>query len=129
MVNRALPSAIVLLALAGCASPRASAASEELDRRLAGRTEGEPRACLSPAAGTGLTIVAPGAIGYRSGNTLWVNRPGPPCSGIRPMDTLIVESPDGRYCRGDPVRAVATGTSIAGPACSLGDFIPYRRSG
>jgi hypothetical protein len=84
---------------------------------------------VSAAGGWGLTILAPGAVGYRAGETLWVSRVGPACSGIRPTDSLILEAGDGRHCRGDSVRAVAMGSRVAGPACILGDFVPYRRSG
>lgn len=125
MVKPVLRPALVLLALSACASSGAGD-GEELARALAGRTSGEPRECVSAAPGTGLTILAPGALGYRDGDTLWVNRLAPACSGIRPMDILIAEVHDGRYCRGERVRAVAPGSSIARPACILGEFVRYR---
>jgi hypothetical protein len=128
MVKRARRSALMLPTLAGCAPPRATG-GEELAGQLAGRTAGEPRRCVSAAGGQGLSIIAPGAVGYRVGETLWVSRLGPACSGIRPIDTLILEAGGGRPCRGDPVRAVAMGSRIAGPICILGDFVPYRRAG
>jgi hypothetical protein len=126
MVRRAVRSAFVVLALAGCASSRAGGDEE---RRLAGRIAGEPRGCVSATGGAGLTIVSRGAVGYRSGETLWVNRMGPACIGMRPTDILIVEADGSRYCRGDRVRAIAAGSRIPGPTCILGDFIPYRRAG
>ena len=120
---------LLLLAVAGCVAPRAAGGEDELSGRLAGRTAGEPRSCISATAGRSLTVIARGAIGYRSGDTLWVNRLGSGCSGMDPLDTLIVETHGSQYCRGDHVRAIEPGRSIAGPVCILGDFVPYERAG
>jgi hypothetical protein len=127
MVTRVRVSALLALALANCAST--SAGEDELADPLAGRIAGEPRSCVSPGSGQGMAIIAPGTVGYRAGDTLWVSRLGPPCARVRPMDTLVVEAHGGRHCRGDPVRALPMGSRIAGPVCGLGDFVPYRRAG
>jgi hypothetical protein len=121
---------ILLLLLAGCAASRTGGGGEdELARQLAGRVAAEPRGCVLATGGQGLTIIAPGTVGHRRGDTLWVNRLGPACSGMSPLDTLIVEAHGSQICRGDRVRAVEPGRSIAGPPCILGDFIPYRPAG
>ena len=63
----------------------------------------------------------------RRGQTLWINHLADRCPGMRPLTTLIVESKSGAYCRDDLVRSIEPGSTIPGPACRIGDFIPYRK--
>lgn len=128
MVRRLARPTLAVLLLAACAAPRLGG-GDELAPQLAGRAAGQPRSCLPTTGGAGLTIVAPGVFAHRGGDVLWINRLAPACSGIRSTDTLIFEPHGGQHCRGDPVRALERGRSIPGPACILGDFVPYRRSG
>ena len=119
--------------LAGCAAATSAGreADEEavLDRELAGRAAGEPQSCIPWRSTQSLQAAGRGRLVYRDGDTLWVNRPTVECRGLEPTDTLVVEMRGGsRYCRGDRVRAIEPGTSVAGPVCVLGDFTPYRRS-
>lgn len=119
----------LLLILAGCAAAgtdRPAREQEALGRELAGRVAGEAETCISASPSAGLTIVDRRTLTYREGRTLWVNRLGAECPGLRPLATLIVEVQGSRYCRNDRVRAVETGASIPGPTCLLGDFVPYR---
>jgi hypothetical protein len=117
----------LLAALAACAAPRPAGGDSAFERELAGRSAGPLEDCVpAPPGGAGLTIVARGTVGYRDGNTLWVNRLAGACAQMEPPDTLLVEARDGQYCRGDRVRALQPGRSIAGPACILGRFTPYR---
>jgi hypothetical protein len=43
------------------------------------------------------------------------------------MQILVVEPIGAQYCRGDRVRTMDPVSRIPGPACTLGDFIPYSR--
>jgi hypothetical protein len=63
---------------------------------------------------------------YRERDTVYVNRLGADCPGMRPLTTLIVEAHGSQYCRGDRVRAAETGSTVPGPFCVLRDFVPYR---
>lgn len=122
---------ILSIALISCtASARSWEEREQaaLERELAGRTAGEPESCVSWRSTQSLHATGTGQFVYRDGSTIYVNRPFHECRGFRPTDTLIVELRGGsRYCRGDQVRSVRPGSSIAGPLCVLGDFTPYRR--
>ena len=40
---------------------------------------------------------------------------------------LVTEPTGSQYCRGDIVRTFDRSSRIPGPACILGDFVPYRR--
>lgn len=118
----------LFLLLAGCAAPQAAGPSRDeqaLARGLAGRTPGPPQSCIPTSPSNALTVADQRTLIYRQGRTLWVNRVE--CSQLRPLDTLIVEAQGSRYCRNDRFRTRQTGSSIPGPTCLLGDFVPYRR--
>ena len=116
------------LALAGCSAiGQRGDEGAELARQLAGRSAGKAERCVSITQSAPLEIVDRQTIAYRSGSTIYVNRLQGDCPGLRPFNTLIVETHGSQYCRGDRVRGLEPGTSIPGPTCPLGDFVPYRR--
>jgi hypothetical protein len=118
----------MILLLAACAiGERRSSGEDELARELAGRVAGEPRACISPTSDRALVPVGRQTLIYREGRRIWVNRLRSECPGVRPHSTLIVETFSGRFCRGDRVRGLEPGTTIPGPVCVLGEFVPYAR--
>jgi hypothetical protein len=124
---RPLHSLALLSALAACAVPSPTTDGEAFERELGARVAGPPQDCVPASPGMGgLIIVARGTVGIRDGRTLWVNRLAGACASMAPLDTLVVEARDGRYCRGDSVRGLEPGRSIPGPACILGPFTPYR---
>jgi hypothetical protein len=62
---------------------------------------------------------------YGAGKTIWANHLGQ--CGFGDNDLLVTE-PLGSYnCRGDLVRSFDRSSHIPGPACVLGDFVPYSR--
>lgn len=121
----------MFLALAGCVAPGPQGPSRDqqaLGRELAGREAGATETCIPADSGaSGLTVVDSRTLTYERGRTLWVNRLGAECPGLRPLDTLIVEVHGSQYCRNDRFRTLAAGAAIPGPTCFLGDFTPYRR--
>lgn len=117
-----------LLLISGCAmTDRRDEGQAELAAELAGRVAGEPRDCVSGSPSDGLRVIDERTLAYRQGRTLWVNRLRDACPGLDRYSTLIVEVQGDRYCRGDRVRELEPGSSIPGPICILGDFVPYRR--
>ena len=119
----------VALLLGGCAGQTRSAASAEqegLVRELAGRTAGEAQSCIPVRDSESLTVVDSRTVVRRSGRTTWVNRLDGECPGLRPLVTVIAEIHGSQYCRGDRVRGLDPGTTIPGPHCPLGDWVPYR---
>lgn len=118
----------VLAMMSSCAmGDRHDSGEARLAAELAGRSAGEARACVNTARRDGLRVIDEQTLLYREGQTLWVNRLPSSCPSLHPASTLIVEIRGGRYCNGDLVRALEPGSSILGPACSLGDFMPYTR--
>jgi hypothetical protein len=117
----------LLIALAGCtAVGQREDERAELARQLAGRSGGEAQRCVSITQSAPLEIVDRQTLAYRVGSTIYVNRLENGCPGLRPTNTLVIETHGSQYCRGDWVRSLEPGASIPGPICPLGDFVPYR---
>ena len=119
---------VVLLVLASC-SPVAPvpAGGDPFARELAGRVAGPAQTCVSTNHSQGLRAVDSQTVVYELGTTLWVNRLEQACPAISPHNTIIAESHGAQYCRGDRIRGQETGAIIPGPACTLRDWVPYRR--
>ena len=66
-------------------------------------------------------------LAYGSGATIYINRLGASCPGLRELSTIIAEVHGSEYCRGDRICANEPGSIIPGPTCNLGDWVPYRR--
>ena len=119
---------LFVFALAGCATAalnRSAEAEERLARELAGRSPGEPVACIPARVGTALAVVSSDTLVYRGVGTIWVNRLGRACPGLSEHDTLLVETHGNQDGRGDRVRGLQPGSTIPGPVCPLGSFTPY----
>ena len=127
---KSMRSVLLLLVAAGCAGGPSLETREaaELATELAGRTAGPADRCISPMQNESLRIVDRRTVVLERGNTIWVNRLRSECPGLRPFQTLIIETHGGQFCNGDHIRAIDPGQTIPGPICFLGDFLPYRRS-
>lgn len=112
--------------IASCAEPSAPVGNP-IGAELEGRIAGAPQSCVPIERSSNLTAVDSRTLVYRSGSTIYVNHPGSPCPAIAPLNTLIVDAQQGRYCRGDRVRGLEPGATIAGPVCILGEWVPYRK--
>jgi hypothetical protein len=93
----------------------------------AGRVAGPPQSCVSAQSSDGLHAIDSATLAYGSGRTIYINRLGGSCPGLRELSTIIVDVRGGQYCRGDHIRALEPGAIIPGPSCNLGDWVPYRR--
>jgi hypothetical protein len=115
-----------LTVLVGCSRPVVPRGAD-LAQTLAGRVAGQPQSCVSTQSASNLRVIDAATLGYGSGSTIYVNRLGGACPGLRELSTIIVEVHGGRYCRGDRFRAVELTGGIPGPVCILGDWVPYRK--
>jgi hypothetical protein len=114
-----------LLIIAGCAAVGESGQAE-LSRELANMTAGPAQSCAPSTQSQSLQAVDNRTLVLRTANTVWVSRLEGPCPGLTPMSTIIVESFNGQYCRGDHVSGLEPGSSIPGATCPLAEFVPYR---
>jgi len=86
--------------------------------------------CLPPGPTYDSRNVSEHTIIFNRGSTMYVNHPPGGCTGLgNPAYALVTRSVGTGPCRGDiaEVRDLSTHTMIG--ACSLGDFLPYRRPG
>lgn len=88
---------------------------------------GAPQRCVSIDSAGSLRVVDRATITFASGSTRWVNRLKMQCAGVTSFDIPVMEPSGSQYCSGDLVRTIDQRTGIPGPACVLGDFVPYRR--
>jgi hypothetical protein len=114
------------LSIAACAGP-AARPGDALSSVTAGRVAGKPQSCISSQTSEGLRAIDSATLAYGSGSTIYLNRLGYNCPGLRELTTIITEVHGGQYCRGDHIRTLESGSVIPGPSCNLGDWVPYRR--
>ncbi len=103
--------------------------STVLAKQLDGKVAGEPINCISDFNATQLIRVSDDILLYRvSGSLVYENKLRYSCPGLARDDDIIVSEQFGsQKCRGDLIRLVDRVSGIQGPACSLGEFVPYRK--
>ena len=116
------------LVLGSCAAPQPGAEGNGPPTELAGRVAGAPQRCVMIEQTSAFRISENDrhTLVYGSGRTIWANPLGPHC-GFSQDDVLVTEPFASSHCRGDIVRSFDRTSHIPGPACILGDFVPYRR--
>ncbi|HEX8217022.1 MAG TPA: hypothetical protein VF577_06125 [Allosphingosinicella sp.] len=101
-----------------------------LSEALAGRIEGEPRNCVRQqdildtrsAGGNTLLFEAKGGLVY-------VNRAGGSCPRIQPWHAIRHRAINTSICSGELIRVFDPQSGIEFGGCSLGEFVPWRRTG
>ncbi|MBS0481328.1 MAG: hypothetical protein JSR96_04100 [Proteobacteria bacterium] len=125
----AIALAIASLGLAATtadARPRLTG-EEELAKIIQDRVPGKPTDCISQFDGRDMQVIDKTALVYRSGGTIWVNRPADPHS--LDSDDILVTYPTGsQFCRLDRVQTVDRSGHFVTGFVMLGDFVPYRRA-
>jgi len=123
--NMALAAAALL---AGCATTGSMAEIQEdpgVTKALAGRTAGEPRACLS-LTDTQNSSTYRGTILYRVSGKLTYRNDMNGCLILNDDRIPIVEVRGSQICRGDIMRLADRASGAQWGACTFGDFVPYR---
>ena len=124
-----------LLPLAACSGlgeepMRTPRAETRLTEALAGKVIGEPRRCLPRYVRNDQQIVDRNTILYRNGRDLvYRNDPAGGCGGLDPTRTLVINTLNGEYCRGDIIRIVDQTSGAFVGSCAFSDFIPYYTPG
>ncbi|MHA6724119.1 hypothetical protein [Sphingomonas sp. RS2018] len=121
---------LAALALAGCtaAADRGSRVDTETEmaEALEGRTAGKPQDCIALPATAGPRIVGESLL-YQAEGRLFRNDPVDGCAALRGDPIVVIELFGSRVCRNDRFRTLPRQTSIPGPYCRLGPFVPYDR--
>lgn len=107
-------------------SPEAEA---RLQEALAGRTAGPPVACVQQREIRGRRSIDEQTILFEAtGSTVYVNRTRNACAGMRSWHALRTRTLGTSLCEGDLVVPFDSTSGIEYGGCTLGEFIPYRRS-
>lgn len=128
---RALAIALAATALvAGGATLQAKpklTPEQRLEKLLEGRVAGKPVTCISQADARDMEVFDEVALVYRSGSTLYVNRPKNP-EALDSDDILVVRGNGSQLCRLDMINTVDRTGHFTTGFINLGDFVPYRRA-
>ena len=100
---------------------------QRLEKLLEGRVAGKPTTCISTSDTRDMEIIDGVALVYRSGSTLYVNRPKHPED--LDSDAILAIRPSGsQLCRPDTTHTVDRLGHFTTGFTNLGDFVPYRRA-
>jgi hypothetical protein len=133
-MKKLVPTAVLALALAACASNEPAESTPDDEARLAaeieGRVAGEPVSCVPMRNLGGNRSVGERAIVFDSAvgsSTIYVNRPAAGCPNLRGGYALRVRTTSSQLCRGDIAGVFDPVSGVEIGSCALGDFTPYRR--
>lgn len=116
-----------LLLAAGLAAT-APAATRDRDplSEFAGRVAGAPVRCLTADRAGSLQALDQRTLIYReSSRRVWRNDLPDACPGLDDDAILVIQLYGTGPCKGDLFHTIQRGSSIAGPMCRLGSFVPY----
>ncbi len=99
---------------------------QRLAHMLEGRVAGEPQSCISNWNSRDMEVLDETAIVFRSGGTVWVNRPDN-VEDLDSDDVLVTRSHGSQFCRLDFVQTYDRTSFFPTGFINLGQFVPYRR--
>ena len=101
----------------------------KLDKRLEGRTAGDPVSCISLRHQKNMTVISDDVLLFgasRNAKTIFVNKPQ---AGCRNADRLVMvyDRPTSNLCRGEIVQLVDNTTGVNVGSCAFSEFVPYTK--
>ncbi len=120
--------------MAACATAsepmqRSAKMQQTYDRMLAGKVAGKAESCLPTNRSNDMTVIDDNTILFRNGSTVYVNQPLGGCMNLHQSGRALVTRNVGpQLCRGDIATVVDNTSGVTVGSCSLGDFIPYKRT-
>lgn len=100
---------------------------ERLAKMLEGREAGEPVSCITMYDSHNLRVIDKTALVYKTGGTIYVNRPHDPKS-LDSHDVLVIKRTGSQLCRQDIINTADQTTGMYSGAVFLGDFVPYKKA-
>lgn len=100
---------------------------ERLDKMLDGRVAGKPVSCISSYDSRDMTVLDKVGIVFRSGGTLYVNRPDN-LDQLDSDDILVTRTFGSQLCRLDIVHTVDRSGHFPTGFINLNDFVPYKKA-
>lgn len=120
-------ASVALVAGAGVSAKPKLTPEQRLEKLLEGRVAGKPTSCISSSDTRDMEVIDGVALVYRSGSTLYVNKPRNPES-LDSDDILVIRPSGSQLCRLDMVHTVDRMGRFTTGFINLGDFVPYRRA-
>ncbi|GHH14293.1 hypothetical protein GCM10008023_15850 [Sphingomonas glacialis] len=115
-----------LLLVAALGGATASDDAKDLAKALLGRTPGKPETCVSPSRVGAPQVIGDHTLLYRDGSRMWRNDLPDGCPGLDDDAIVVTEVYGGQLCRNDQFYTLErTGSTIPGPRCRLGSFVPW----
>jgi len=101
----------------------------KLDKRLEGRTVGDPVSCIALRDQKNMTVISDDVLLFSSSShakTIYVNKP---YKGCRNADRLVMvyDRPTTQLCRGEIVQLVDNTTGVNVGSCAFSEFTPYTK--
>lgn len=111
------------------AADRDAAFAADLAKTVKGLEPGEPVACITSRSANRSRYLGDRAVAYiASRNLVFVNTPRGGCFGLGKGRGLVTRSTTGQLCAGDFAEVRDFYTGIGYGACTLGEFVPYRKA-
>lgn len=123
-----LGAALLGMSAAAPAAPRDNSQAEaKLAKALEGRVPGKPVSCITLSNITSSQIYDGTAIVYRSGSTLYVNRPRMGQTSLDSDDILVSRTYGSQLCSLDTINLVDRTSRFQTGFVGLGEFVPYTK--
>ncbi|WP_417592616.1 hypothetical protein [Parasphingorhabdus sp.] len=100
-----------------------------LDKRLEGRTAGEPKSCISSNDQRNMTVISDDLLLFsssRNAKTIYVNKPYGGCRNAD-RNILVYRRSTAALCRGDIIQLVDNASGMTVGSCAFGEFVPYTK--
>ncbi|WP_339826836.1 hypothetical protein [uncultured Parasphingorhabdus sp.] len=100
-----------------------------LDKRLEGRTAGEPKSCIGRNDQRNMTVISDDILLFsssRNAKTIYVNKPYGGCHNAD-RNILVYRRSSAALCRGEIVQLVDNLSGMTMGSCAFGDFVPYTK--
>ncbi|NCN83443.1 MAG: hypothetical protein GW808_07435 [Sphingomonadales bacterium] len=128
----ALPMAILLAAPAvgGETITLTEKQQSKLDKRLEGRTAGEPQSCIGPNDQRNMTVISDDILIFSSSShakTIYVNKPYLGCRNAD-RNILSYSRPTAQLCQGEAITLVDNTIGMSVGSCAFGEFVPYTKN-
>lgn len=98
---------------------------KDLAKALAGRAPGKPELCLTSSRTETPQVINNRILLYRDGTRVWRNDLPDACPGLDDDAIIVSEVFGGQACRNDQFYTLQRGSTIPGPRCRLGTFVPW----
>lgn len=104
--------------------------AQKLAKALAGRSPGNPVACISNNRGSEMQVIDDNTILFHESGTVYVQKPKGGCHGLGSgFSTLVTRLHSStRLCNGQIGELVDRVSGFNTGSCVFGDFVPYRKA-